>query len=1142
MSEVINENILLLMPQYISAKKYWTDTLSGEMQIPSLPGSAVPSRQKDRDREEFGFELCQLSSDTMHKYHLDHPLIMYTFLLSILNVFIYKCTGQKDIIIGAPVLAGSGEVTAAGEGVLFRNQVKPDDTFGSLLNQVKQTVAEGFKNQHYPLSTVMDELNLSMQEPSVFHTMLVYEKIHQNGDTVKLWSSSNRITFRFSNSPDGLAGKIIFDANFYTPGEIVRIAESFKYLAGQALSDIGIIISGMDIVSEAEKETLLSQSVADNIRLPEPATIHQWFEAQTDRTPDKVAVVYEHESLTYRELDEQANILAHFLREHYDLKPDSLVGVLLDKNMDLIKSFLGILKAGGAYVPIHPDYPKDHIASMINDSGINIVISSKRYIKLLNELQWECPLFSDYVCLDTDDVYMEAEETENELMSKSAWEHIGENAEDDIAGGAWINSYTGEKFSVDEMKEYSDNVYHKLATYLKPESRVLEIGCASGLSMFRIAPHVGFYYGTDMSETIIHKNAEKIRNRGMDNIRLATVAAHDIGILDEKDFDIVILNSVCQCFNGHNYLRKVIQQAISLMKENGVIFIGDVMDLEKRDDLIHSLKQFKQADLQMKYRTKTDWSRELFLHKGYFEDLSVNVNGIQQAIFSEKKYTLENELTKFRYDVLLTVDKNAGTAGFSPVLHKRCSCLNDFRSNQTDRIASISTSEHIAYVIFTSGTTGFPKGTMVEHGNVTSLMQNGQTLFGFNEDDVWTMFHSPCFDFSVWEMYGALLFGGKLIVVPDHKAKETKKFLKLLKDENVTVLNQTPSAFYQLMELDSRVEDKELRLRYVIFGGEALKPAMLKTWKLKYPGTALINMYGITETTVHVTYKKLTDEDMDAEISNIGKPIPTLSAYIMDHDMKLVPDGLKGELCIGGLGVARGYLANPELTALKFVNNPYRAEERLYRSGDYARRLPNGDLQYLGRMDQQVKIRGYRIETGHIENALLDHEDIHEAVVTVDGEEGNEKWISAYYVGSKKLLTTEIKQFMLSKVPEYMIPSYFVELEAIPLNSNGKLDRKALPKPWGNPDDSQKYIAPRNEIERKMEEIWKAILGMDRVSVNQDFFEIGGHSLRAIKLEIELEKNNMSVEYADIYKYRTIEGLSNFLQFGEAKGEEINGY
>ncbi|MEK5235965.1 amino acid adenylation domain-containing protein [Paenibacillus sp. FSL L8-0470] len=374
----------------------------------------------------------------------------------------------------------------------------------------------------------------------------------------------------------------------------------------------------------------------------------------------------------------------------------------------------------------------------------------------------------------------------------------------------------------------------------------------------------------------------------------------------------------------------------------------------------------------------------------------------------------------------------------------------------------------LAYVIYTSGTTGKPKGTMITHRNVVRLLFNDRMAFDFNERDVWTLFHSYCFDFSVWEMYGALLYGGKLVVVPLMTARDPEQMVRLLRQERVTVLNQTPSAFCALSEREMEEADAELCVRAVIFGGEALAPGQLREWRRKYPHTELINMYGITETTVHVTYKKLTEAEITSGgISNIGKPLPTLRAYILGEGQQLQPIGVAGELCIAGDGLARGYLNRPELTAEKFVDNPNEPGERMYRSGDLARWLPDGNLEYLGRIDQQVKIRGYRIECGEIEGRLLAHTQIREAVVMARGDEQGQAYLCAYLVSNGAVPVPELRTHLMAQLPDYMIPSYFVELEKLPLTPNGKVDRKALPAP-DRETYSKGYEAPRTAQEALM--------------------------------------------------------------------------
>ncbi|WP_442950469.1 amino acid adenylation domain-containing protein [Paenibacillus sp. FSL H7-0357] len=437
--------------------------------------------------------------------------------------------------------------------------------------------------------------------------------------------------------------------------------------------------------------------------------------------------------------------------------------------------------------------------------------------------------------------------------------------------------------------------------------------------------------------------------------------------------------------------------------------------------------------------------------------------------------------------------------------------------------------EHLAYVIYTSGTTGKPKGTMITHRNVVRLLFNDRMAFDFNERDVWTLFHSYCFDFSVWEMYGALLYGGKLVVVPLMTARDPEQMVRLLRQERVTVLNQTPSAFYALSEREMEEADAELCVRAVIFGGEALAPVQLRAWQRKYPHTELINMYGITETTVHVTYKKLGEAEITSGISNIGKPLPTLRAYILGEGQQLQPMGVAGELCITGDGLARGYLNRPELTAEKFVDNPFEPGTRMYRTGDLARWLPDGNLEYLGRIDHQVKIRGYRIECGEIEVRLLAHAQIREAVVMARGDEQGQAYLCAYLVSDEAVPVVELRAHLAVQLPEYMIPSYFVELEKLPLNSNGKVERKALPAPESAHTGSV-YEAPSTPTQRQLAEIWQEVLGAEQVGVHDNFFVLGGDSIKAIRLVSRMNRDmEAALPLKDVYLHQTIGELAELL-------------
>ncbi|HYH79590.1 MAG TPA: amino acid adenylation domain-containing protein, partial [Longimicrobium sp.] len=415
--------------------------------------------------------------------------------------------------------------------------------------------------------------------------------------------------------------------------------------------------------------------------------------------------------------------------------------------------------------------------------------------------------------------------------------------------------------------------------------------------------------------------------------------------------------------------------------------------------------------------------------------------------------------------------------------------------------------DNLAYVIYTSGSTGRPKGVGVTQGNVLRLFDSTQSSFGFGAADVWTLFHSYAFDFSVWEIWGALLHGGRLVVVPWTVSRDPAAFRELLRSERVTVLNQTPSAFRALCEADEREPEPLTALRTVVFGGEALNYQALRGWLDRYGPRRprLVNMYGITETTVHVTWHTVTGAELRiaGAGSGVGTAIPDLRAYILDPAGNPCPAGVPGELHVGGAGLARGYLGRPGLTAQRFVPDPFSGDAgaRLYRSGDLARWKADGTLEYLGRIDQQVKVRGFRIELGEIESTLLAHPSVAAAAVIVRGE-GEDAALVAYVVPNGEMLGAgELRDALRRHLPEYMVPAAFVAMDRIPLTANGKLDRRALPEPdAAGSSIGDGYLAPRTPVEEVLAAIWCEVLGAGRIGTLDDFFELGGHSLRATQV------------------------------------------
>jgi amino acid adenylation domain-containing protein len=483
-----------------------------------------------------------------------------------------------------------------------------------------------------------------------------------------------------------------------------------------------------------------------------------------------------------------------------------------------------------------------------------------------------------------------------------------------------------------------------------------------------------------------------------------------------------------------------------------------------------------------------------------------------------------------------------------PLSYANAICIDRMTADESSAIDlgiySPARPNNLAYVIYTSGSTGQPKGVMVTHANVVRLLSSTTKWFNFDEADVWTLFHSLAFDFSVWEMWGCLLHGGRLVIVSFSVSRSPEEFYELVIKERVTVLNQTPSAFYQLINVDKVLRATEMALRLVIFGGEALSFRALRPWFAVHGDSLprLINMYGITETTVHVTYREI--KVLDAESSTgslIGVPIPDMQLYLLDNDGNPVTVGEVGEICVGGKGVARGYLGRPELTAERFVPNSFSNERgaRMYKSGDLARLTEKGEIEYLGRKDLQVKIHGFRIELGEIECAIAEFGGIKEARVVAQEDMYGVKRLVAYYVAQNSVAprTNELSNFLSTKLPPWMLPSVYVLIEGFPLTAHGKIDYAALPEPVTGSARCEN-VSNSTYAEDKVAGVWREVLGAKYIDPDDNFFDIGGTSLLLVMAHTRLEQLfQRKISVADLFAYTTVRKLSQKLSISTASSE-----
>ena len=464
-----------------------------------------------------------------------------------------------------------------------------------------------------------------------------------------------------------------------------------------------------------------------------------------------------------------------------------------------------------------------------------------------------------------------------------------------------------------------------------------------------------------------------------------------------------------------------------------------------------------------------------------------------------------------------------------------------------------------AYMIYTSGTTGRPKGVVINHFHVLRLFSQSETHYHFNENDAWLLFHSFAFDVSVWEMWGALFFGAKLVVLPSWLSRDPEKLLALIKAETITVLNQTPSAFKQLLTVENEREMEALPLRYIIFAGEVLNYAMLKPWVKRhgFNSPELINMYGITETTVHVTWHRISEQDMLDSRSCIGRPLADMQIVLLDEYYKQVPLGTIGEMYVSGEGLSDGYWQRPELTAARFITKQISGlpEKRLYKSGDLAFYTPSGSLIYVGRNDEQLKIRGYRIEPGEVGSIIKQLQGVTDAAVIADEDN---KYLLAFVVLSDEIVSKkEIRKGSVGKLPLYMQPAFYYFLDNLPVNNNGKLDKKQLltvhESGKKNQNDlnislASERVSARNTDERKLVEIWQEVLGLEWVGIFDNFFELGGDSILSLQIVSRAKKAGLAITARHVFDYQTIAELADIsktsqlevlAQQGAVEGEQL---
>ncbi|MGV2831543.1 non-ribosomal peptide synthetase [Myxosarcina sp. GI1(2024)] len=827
--------------QYLQGKVLEVQTNYWKKQLANLPILKLPT---DRLRPAIAtyrgarqsFELTKTLLDSLKTLSIKEGVTLFTLLLTVFKVLLYKYTDQDDVVVGSDI-ANRNRVETEGligfliNTLVLRTDLSENPTFDQLLSRVRQVNLEARENQDLsfyqlveilnperdlsemvPLFQVKFDLQIARVEPLELSNLTTSSFI-LNKDTTRF-----ELRYNLSETDRGLKVLVEYSTDIFDTSTIIRMIGHYRNLLERVVANPQQRLSDLSLLTEPERQQLLVEWNDTKVEYPQDKYIHQLFELQVEKTPDAVAVVFEEEALTYQQLNQRANQLAHYLQT-LGVQPEVLVGICVERSVEMVIGLLAILKAGGAYVPIDPNYPQQRLNYMLEVSQPGVLLIQRHLLESLPDCQ------AQVVCLDTD------------------WEQISDNA-------------------------------------------------------------------------------------------------------------------------------------------------------------------------------------------------------------------IEN-------------------------------------------LASHITTDNLAYVIYTSGSTGKPKGAMNTHQGILNRLLWMQDAYQLNTTDTVLQKTSFSSDVSVWELFWTLMTGARLVVAQLERHQDPNYLINLILHQQVTTLHFVPSMLQMFLEAES-VEQCQ-SIKRVIASGEVL-PAQLQQQFFERLDAQLYNHYGPTEAATDVTYWHCQPDSNLTKVP-IGRPIANTQIYILNRDLQPVPIGVPGELYIGGVGLARGYLNRPELTQEKFIANPFKKETRLYKTGDLARYHTNGAIEYLGRIDHQVKIRGFRIELEEIKVIIASHSLVKDCVVIPHEDITGEKRLVAYYVVREQLDINQLCKYLKPKLPEYMIPSAWMELEIFPLTPNGKCDYKALPVPdWTKNITRKSYIAPRIPTEKILANIWQQVLELERVGIHDNFFELGGNSLLATQV------------------------------------------
>ncbi|OSQ36738.1 alpha/beta fold hydrolase [Thalassospira mesophila] len=859
-------------------------------------------------------------------------------------------------------------------------------------------------------------------------------------------------------------------------------------------------------------------------------SITERFSAIARLCPDRVAIADEDATLTYDALDRDSSRLAQFIC-NLGLDKTQPVGVMTGRNRHYIIAILGVLKAGHAFVPLDPNVPLRRRVAMVQNAAPALVISDGAHVGDLHQLQWRCLCLTHILCLDHGDIDA-ISETPGSLMSVELWDHLAGDDADNVLAGGWKSAFTGMPIAQNAMDAFGENARAKIQNLVPEDARVLEIGCASGFTMKHVAPVVGRYVATDLSRRNVERTEALAIGAGMTHVMSRQLAAHDIDVYEPGSFDLIILNSVIENFPGFGYLRQVLAKAARLLAPNGSIYLGNVWDAERRDDYLADLAAFARDNAGKGYTTRLDFLEDLFVPEAFLNDWAAEQGGfrVQRSAINAPGF----DPAPYTFDFVLTPDSRVEPVGGQ---RQRYDATHIVSAADTLSSSPAINTTDIAYILFTSGTTGTPKGVMIEHGSVVNLAQSvlDTQLELIGADNPQSALNLSCvapfaFDGSIVQIFAAIL-NGHSVHIPGFETRTDPEALhRFIVEHCIDQFDTTPSLFFLMLDYWQE-NHLHCHARMVVLGGEVVSDDLVERFFAfpEHGNCKLVNAYGPTECCVSAAQYIMTAHNYRQILPPpIGKAINGVAIAICDDQGRTLPDGVPGELRIGGAGVAKGYLNDINQTNSKFVTQA--DGSRWYCSGDIARRRSDGEIIFVGREDGQVKVRGNRLELGEVENALARHPLVRRATVLVhNGKNSQSTDIIAYLITDAGFDAVSCRAQLEQILPAYMVPGHLICVDDIPLTANGKTDISKLPAPHDT--SASRHVGPAkplsNALECTVASLMADVLDCAIDNADADFFDHGGHSVLAVQFLSKINRaTDVKIPLSDLFSCSSVAKLA----------------